>query len=84
MIGNYSFKFGIYNMNGTTRFHKYKYSRGDGVTGYEIGMNIIPRKFGFLFYLWVTNKRKNLEFKLRGKEEYIEYLKELITMMAHR
>ena len=82
MIFNHSIKMGLVKINGTTRFHKYKYSRCDGVTGYEVGVNIIPKRFGVLFYIWITNERKRLEYQLRGKDEYIEILKEMITMLS--
>lgn len=79
MLFNYQLKIGCIRTRGTTRFHTYKY-KTEGKTGYELGVNIIPRKFGVLLYLWIINKEEQLREVIREKDDEIEHLMELIKV----
>ena len=83
MISNYRLRFGWVKTTGTKRVHWYRY-KSEEQTGYELGVNIVPRRFGVLVYMWIVNTKAELENKLRQKEEYIESLKDIIRMLSRR
>jgi hypothetical protein len=77
---NYKVKTGWGLTNGVTRLH-YSRSKWEDRIGYEVGVNILPGRFGVFFYLWIINIKKALAKKLVEKQNHIGILKELITLL---
>ena len=80
MIFNHSVRINIIRTSGSKVFHYFKY-RGIGTTGYELGVNIIPKRFGILFYMWIDNNDKLLKKRIQEQKELIDDLKETLFML---
>lgn len=83
MLFNYRVRLGFIRTNGTKRLHYFKLKR-EGETGYELGINIIPRRLGGLIYMWITNNDVILRKRLQQKNETIDDLIDTIKMVMGR
>lgn len=70
-------------VQGTKRVMTGRY-QWEGETAYEFGLNIIPKRIGFLVWIWITDVQKVLEKELKKRDEHITTLKEIVRMVMSK